>query len=143
LETRGDSSELNKHVYDYAVRILENAAAMHGCTVEIRHMGAAQGAKSDHELSLHVVRAAEKLGCFKDIRTDHGKSGGSEDYTYMMERVQQNGGYATFIGIGAAVGSESASVIGGHHTAEFDIDERCLYTSAALFVTVAFELLKK
>ncbi len=43
-------------------------------------------------------------------------TGGSEDATYFMRRVQEKGGQAIY----AVVGSDIPS---GHHTPEFDIDE--------------------
>jgi aminobenzoyl-glutamate utilization protein A len=61
--------------------------------------------------------------------------GGSEDYTYMMKRVQAQGGLATSIGLGADVGG------GGHHTATFDIDERALSLAVALLSRVTINLI--
>ncbi|MFT4944818.1 MAG: aminobenzoyl-glutamate utilization protein A, partial [Halovenus sp.] len=45
--------------------------------------------------------------------------GGSEDATFLMDRVQKNGGLATYVGIGT-------DHPGGHHTATFDVDEESL-----------------
>jgi aminobenzoyl-glutamate utilization protein A len=45
--------------------------------------------------------------------------GGSEDASYLIERVQEQGGTATYMGVGA-------SNVAGHHTARFDIDEDAL-----------------
>jgi aminobenzoyl-glutamate utilization protein A len=65
-----------------------------------------------------------------------GKGGGSEDYTYMMERVQSKGGLATFMGLGADLGGWS------HHTDHFDIDEQALVKGVAIFSLVANKKLK-
>ncbi len=45
--------------------------------------------------------------------------GGSEDVSYLIRRVQENGGQATYVGIGA---NNPYS----HHTARFDIEEESL-----------------
>jgi len=45
--------------------------------------------------------------------------GGSEDATYLMDRVQENGGRASYVGVGT-------DHPGGHHTPTFDVDERSL-----------------
>ena len=45
--------------------------------------------------------------------------GGSEDATFLMDRVQENGGRAAYVGIGT-------DHPGGHHTATFDVDEESL-----------------
>lgn len=134
VETRGSTSELNNYVYGYAVRVLEAAAAMHECTVEIKAMGGAQSANSDPELAQRVERVALEMEGFRIRMPEAG--GGSEDYTYMMERVQQNGGLATNIGLGADLGGW------GHHTAEFDFDERALGMGTALLSAVTLELMK-
>jgi aminobenzoyl-glutamate utilization protein A len=134
IETRGETSELNDYMYSHAVRVLEAAAAMHDCRLEIRAMGSAQSASSDEELSERVEMLATQDGSFT-VRPPE-KGGGSEDYTYMMTRVQEHGGLATNIGMGADLGGW------GHHTAEFDIDERVLRLAIKLLSTVTLDLLK-
>ena len=135
IETRGASTELNDYVYDYAVRIMEAAASMHTCTLEIKAMGGAKSASSDAELAERVERIALGMDGFSIRPPERG--GGSEDYTYMMARVQENGGLATNIGIGADLGGW------GHHTAEFDIDERALKAAIRLLSTITLDLLKE
>ena len=135
VETRGATSEVNEHAYEYAVRVLESAATMHGCTLEIRAMGGAQSGNSDVELAGRVRKLAQRLGGFSLRPPD--ASGGSEDFTYMMERVQQRGGQATCIGIGADLGGW------GHHTAEFDFDEHALGLAINLLSELAVNLLRE
>ena len=135
VETRGSTSEVNAYVYDQAVRVLESAASMHGCTLEVRAMGGAQSGSSDAELAGRVGKLAERLGGFSLRPPDAG--GGSEDFTYMMERVQQQGGQATSIGIGADLGGW------GHHTAEFDFDERVLGLVIDLLSGLVVDLARK
>jgi aminobenzoyl-glutamate utilization protein A len=134
VETRGAASELNDYVYGYAVRVLEAAAAMHGCTLEIKSMGGAQSASSDPELANRVEQVALEMGEFS-IRTPEA-GGGSEDFTYMMERVQRNGGLATNIGLGADLGGW------GHHTAEFDLNEGGLKRAIKLLSVMTLDLMQ-
>ena len=141
LETRGETSELNQHMYDYALRVLEGSAAMHDCQLQIIPMGAAQGARSDPELMERVAAIATDLGCFSEVHNVAARSGGSEDYTYMMERVQQNKGLATFVSIGAKP-EYAGAVTGGHHTAEFDLAEGVMAPSAALFAAIVLDILR-
>ncbi len=133
IESRGATTELDAYVYDYAVRILEAAAEMHDCTVEIEAMGGAQSADSDPELAARVEEIAHAVGDLT-IR-DPETGGGSEDFTYMMRRVQERGGLATNVGVGAGIGA------GGHHTAEFDIDERAIPTAVKLLSAVTLDLM--
>ncbi|MDF1515678.1 MAG: hypothetical protein P1S60_17860, partial [Anaerolineae bacterium] len=67
---------------------------------------------------------------------------GSEDFTYMMRRVQARGGLATCINLGAAPASNrSITSHFGHHTAEFDFDERALPMGVRLLVATVLHLL--
>ncbi len=136
IETRGLTSELEQHMYNYAVRILENAAAMHGCTVKLKAMGGAKSGGSDLELAERVRQVAQQISDFPNVNPGLAGGGGSEDYTYMMARVQQNGGQATFISVGADINGA------GHHTAEFDFDEHALRGAVKLFVATAIDLMQ-
>jgi len=121
----------------YAVRILENAAAMHGCTVTLKAMGGAKSGASDPELVERVRRVAETISDFTNVHPGLAGGGGSEDFTYMMERVQRHGGQATFISIGADINGA------GHHTAEFDFDERAMRGAVKLFVASALDIMQE
>jgi aminobenzoyl-glutamate utilization protein A len=134
IETRGATTELNEYMVASSQRVLETAAAMHGCSLEITAMGAAQSASSDVGLASRVEGIALDMGGFS-IRPPE-KGGGSEDFTYMMKRVQERGGLATNIGIGADLGGW------GHHTANFDFDERALGKAIKLLCLVTLDLMQ-
>lgn len=138
VETRGETSALQEHMYNYAVRVLESAAAMHGCTLELVSMGGAQSGKSDKELALRAKKVADTISEFNYVLAapPSNAGGGSEDFSYMMERVQQRGGQATFVGIGADLGGW------GHHTAEFDLDESAFKGAVKLFTLLALDIMK-
>ncbi len=137
IETRGATTAINDYMFEYARRVLESAAQMHDCTLSIRPMGAAQGADSTPELAQRVEQIALALGGFALHKPEIG--GGSEDYTYMMHRVQQRGGQATFIAVGADLAEGNSGL--GHHTAEFDIDERALTLAVKLLAAVVIDRL--
>ena len=61
--------------------------------------------------------------------------GGSEDYTYMIRRVQERGGMATTAGVGGDINGA------GHHTAQFDIDERAMTVAMVLLTGTALDLM--
>ncbi len=132
IETRGATSELNDYMFTSACRVLENAAAMYDCAVEIRPMGSAQSANSDPALIARVERVVAATPDLVVRPAEPG--GGSEDYTYMMRRVQSLGGLATNIGFGADLGGW------GHHTAEFDLDESALPLALELLVKTTLDL---
>lgn len=133
VETRGATTALNEYMVASSRRVLQAAATMYDCGLEIRSMGGAQSGNSDASLASRVERIALEMGEFSLRPPDQG--GGSEDFTYMMERVQARGGLATNIGLGADLGGW------GHHTSEFDFDERALGTAIRLLCAVALDLL--
>jgi aminobenzoyl-glutamate utilization protein A len=135
IETRGETTELNAYMYDYALRILKSAAAMHGCAVQIKAMGGAESADSDPTLAERVEQLALELGDFT-LRLPE-KGGGSEDFTYMMKKVQNYDGLAASIGIGANLGGW------GHHTADFDIDETALALAVRLLAAVTLDIMNE
>ncbi len=132
VETRGATTELNDYMYARAKQILEAAAAMHECELELTEMGSAVGGSSDRALADRIESIARQIGGFV-VRAPE-ESGGSEDLTYMMARVQEQGGLATNVGIGANLGGW------GHHTESFDIDERVLGLATTLLSLAALNL---
>jgi aminobenzoyl-glutamate utilization protein A len=143
-ETRGANSELSRYMHDQAVRVLEAAAEMYGCDLEIRPMGGAPSAESDDQLAGRVARVAGEMGGFRILEPT--ESGGSEDLAYMMQRVQERGGQATSIGLGADLYGISQDARVGRdavlnaHTPEFDIDERALGVAVELLTRVVLDI---
>ena len=135
VETRGATTTINDYVYGEAIRIIEAAAAMCGCTVAMQLMGGAAGCENDAALVARIEQVAKRQGLFREI-LPAGNIGGSEDCTYFMERVQQKGGQAAFV----MIGTELAA---GHHDGFFDINEDALVPGVALLAGVAAELLTK
>ncbi|MEM4781093.1 MAG: amidohydrolase, partial [Halalkalicoccus sp.] len=117
-EVRGQTTELMEYMRERADRVLEGAAEMHGCDVEIETRGEAPSARSDQQL-VDLVSAVARTTPGVETVLERDSLGGSEDATYLMQEVQKNGGYASYVGIGT-------DHPGGHHTATFDVDERSI-----------------
>ena len=137
IETRGETSALQEHMYNYAMKVLESSAAMHSCSLEIVSMGGASSGKSDRDFAAIGKKVADTIEDFTMVleAPPSNAGGGSEDFSYMMERVQKHGGKATFFGIGADLGGW------GHHTAEFDLDESAFKGAIKLFSLLALHLM--
>ncbi len=145
VETRGETTELSEYMYDRAVDAVTGAALMHGCTVEVRDMGAAPSGASSPELADRIQRVAEQVGGFRFFPPFN--LGGSEDFTYMMERVQERGGLATNVGFGAdtrGIGLETRegrdSVLRSH-TDRFDFDEGAMVPAMTLLVAACLDVM--
>jgi aminobenzoyl-glutamate utilization protein A len=117
-EIRGETTELMEYTRDRAHRVIRAAAEMHGCDVEIEEGGRAPSATSDDAVVDHVAAAASGNDRVTSVMP-RDDLGGSEDATYLMRRVQEQGGVAGYV----AVGTDHP---GGHHTATFDVDEASL-----------------
>ncbi|MDQ2071975.1 amidohydrolase [Haloarcula sp. NS06] len=117
-EVRGETTPLKEYMSERADAVMSSAAEMHDCGVDIETTAEAPSAVSDDSLASVVYDAADSVsGVTSRLRTDD--LGGSEDATYLMDRVQNHGGTATFVGIGT-------DHPGGHHTPLFDVDEDSL-----------------
>ncbi|MFC4552963.1 MULTISPECIES: amidohydrolase [Halorussus] len=114
-EVRGETTELKDYMKDRAERALDAAAEMHGCTVERTTNGEAPSAESDQALVDAVGEVAGETDGVENV-VERDDLGGSEDATYLMRAVQENGGLAAYVGVGT-------DHPGGHHTATFDVDE--------------------
>ncbi len=114
-EVRGRTTDLKEYMAERARQVIDSAAEMHGCEVEVTVDGDAPSAESDQAL---VEAAYDVAGDVSgvEVRIERDELGGSEDATYLMQRVQDGGGLAAYVGVGT-------DHPGGHHTATFDVDE--------------------
>ena len=133
LETRGATSKINRYMADEAARILKAAAAMYDVELEISEMGGAAGGNNSPELADKLSRIAGELGIFAEI-VPHSDFGASEDFSYFMERVQQRGGQAAYMMVGA-------NLAAGHHDSYFDFDEKALDLATKAIACAAAKLL--
>lgn len=132
-EVRGESTELMEYMSDSVSRCLDSAAEMHECTVNVSTIGEAIRQDSDEELVALTSEVARDLeGTSSIVRRD--TLGASEDVTYLMKAVKENGGQGTFIGIGTDHPT-------GHHTSTFDVDEDSLPIGIAVLSKTALKLL--
>lgn len=118
VEVRGESADLNSYMFENVERVLEHAAAMHHVNCETELYGKTTTFTANQDAVDIVTAAADSVDAVTEI-TGRENIGASEDASYLIERVQELGGNATYIGIGA-------SNRFGHHTARFDIDEDAL-----------------
>lgn len=133
IEVRGEISEANNYMEAYARRIIKGAAEMHDCGYEITPMGGAAALVCDWPLSERVRDVcAGKLGM--RVITLPSIGGGSEDFAYMSERVQQQGGKATYFGI-------LTSCPATNHSDRFDFDEGALVDGVRAFCGAVYDIM--
>jgi aminobenzoyl-glutamate utilization protein A len=137
MEFRANNLERETLLLKKAGEIIQDAAHQQNCSFKVQKMGEATGAHGDTDLAEWIKREAEKIGLFTDIVLSDEVNRGSEDFTSMMNAVQNNGGKACFIGIGASLKEKDLQ----HHTPEFDIDERAMLPTVELFFNLIKSLL--
>lgn len=117
-EARGETTALMEYAKDEVIHRFETAAEMHGCTADVDVVSESPRADSDPELAAVVERVARDTAGV-DTVVSAADFGASEDATFLMERVQEEGGLATYL----IVGTDHPT---SHHTPTFDVDERSL-----------------
>jgi aminobenzoyl-glutamate utilization protein A len=117
-EVRGSTTELMEYMWEETGTVIDAAAEMHGVEADRILLSRAPSAESDDVLANFIRDAAESVEGVTSI-LDHDDLGGSEDATFLMNAVQENGGKACYIGLGTDHPD-------GHHTAKFDVDEESL-----------------
>ena len=119
-EARGETTDLMEYAKGELRRRFETAAEMHGCEADVDVVSESPRADSDPELARVVASAAGGVDGVDTVRRS-ADFGASEDATFLMERVQSDGGLATYL----IVGTDHPT---SHHTPRFDVDERSLRT---------------
>lgn len=130
VETRGASNQVNDDIYQQALRVIAGAAAMYGVEHEVTLMGGARSCTPSPAWVSFIHQQAEATGLFSSVIDSKQQAAGSEDATYMMERVQQRGGQASYVIFGCDLAA-------GHHNARFDFDEAVMATAVQMLATLA------
>ncbi|WP_435156324.1 amidohydrolase [Haladaptatus sp. DFWS20] len=117
-EARGETTALMEYMKEELVETLRTSATMHGCDADIEIVSESPRADSDPELVDVVADVAADVDGV-DTVLPTADFGASEDATFLMERVQENGGSATYL----IVGTDHPT---SHHTSTFDVDETSL-----------------
>ncbi|ELY56848.1 amidohydrolase [Natronococcus amylolyticus DSM 10524] len=125
-EARGETTELMEYVESRFERVVRSAAKLHDCEAEVDVVSRSPRADSDPELAAVVADVARGVDGIDRV-IEQADFGASEDATFLMERVQEDGGLATYL----IVGTDHPD---SHHTPHFDVDERSLEHGAAVLV---------
>ena len=133
LEVRGVNTAVNRYMCQAAERVLQSCAQMYDCQMELKLMGAAESLTSDEALCNALGESAKKVGL--QVRPGMLQSFGSEDFSYMMNKVQENGGQATFM---RTLSVQAAAA----HNRNFDFGEEVLVNGVKAFCATVYDLMK-
>lgn len=137
IEVRGVTTELNRYMEMYARDIINASALMHDTVVEIKEMGKAYALECDEDFMNEIRHICQEN--MKDLilpKENLSPLGGSDDFSYLMARVQAHGGKATYMKLLTPMKSSP------HNTA-FDFDEKVLEKGPRIFASIVYYLLNK
>jgi aminobenzoyl-glutamate utilization protein A len=118
LETRADEGSVNEDLETRARDALRGAAAMYGLSVDVELIGGVTTARAD-PAAVELVESSATARGLRLISRPEESGVASDDATALMRRVQERGGHASYVGIGADLAAP-------HHTPRFDFDEGAL-----------------
>lgn len=131
-EARGETTELMEYMKGRLARTIKSAATMHGCEADVDVVSESPRADSDPELQALVSEVAADVPGTEHV-LPAADFGASEDATFLMERVQNDGGLATYL----VIGTDHPD---SHHTPTFDVDEASLEHGVNVLTETILEL---
>lgn len=128
FEIRSDNNQVIEYLKKRASMIIENTAEMYNLKCQIIPRHHTITAKNSSKLSFMIIEAAKiTTSSFKYEIGAPLLISGSEDATFIMEKVTSSGGDSCYVGF-------SSYIKGGHHNPSFDFNENVLdYSIDLLF----------
>lgn len=128
LEYRGQYREITEYFERRVFDILEGTARQFDMTYSYVDHGENPAGASDLVMMEIVEREAREIPWFEKVYFE-GNLGGTDDAAAMMNRVQEHGGIASYIGIGC----DTTQCL---HNPGFDFDEDCMGAAVELLERV-------
>ncbi|GAA0316574.1 M20 family metallo-hydrolase [Bacillus carboniphilus] len=125
IETRGETTELNDYMIEEAERIISSTAGIYDVQVELEVVTTAISADCNAEFISIIEEACTSSSSITKVHPSL-PLGASEDVSFMINRVQQHGGLATFMIFGSPLPA-------GHHHPYFDFDEKVIPVAVETF----------
>lgn len=133
IEARSSSDLTLKDLEKRVLSIISHSAEMHELEYEVENIGEARTIDCDEELITTVLEEAKQIERFTSFK-ERVHTGVGEDASWLIRRVQENGGKGTYMIIGTNIAAP-------HHHQKFDINEEVLPMSVELLQNVANRIL--
>ncbi|MBP2078841.1 amidohydrolase [Oceanobacillus polygoni] len=128
IETRGETRQVNDYMLAEATRIIKASADMYDVSYEITPVGITEEMVCSETLIPKITKACQSSDYVKEV-LPIAKVSGSEDASFMMNRVQQHGGKATYMLFGTELKYP-------HHHPSFDFQENVLAVALDTFIKI-------
>ena len=133
-EVRGDTNAICEYMDRKAKLVLDHAAAMHECTYERIQKGESESFVSSAGLMQRIRRVCEEDLAMKLTPIDSLKGTGSEDVSYMINKVQAYGGEGTFMRVLTDIEDVG-------HSRRYNInDEKVIPNAVMVFAGTAYDI---
>ncbi|MDT9026496.1 amidohydrolase [Rossellomorea yichunensis] len=132
METRGETTAINRYMQKEALRILQASGNLYGVETGIDVVGETVEAACNPEWIQWLKEVGEESPFISEIH-DGLPLKASEDVTYMMNEVQNQGGKSTFMVFGTGLKN-------GHHHHQFDFEEGVLTVAVDAFARLILKL---
>lgn len=132
MEIRGQNKEVINYLDNKVKNTLKGIENIYDVSSKLELVGEAISMESDPELINLVKEFAQKI---EEIETiiDKRSLQGSEDASFLMDKVQKQGGKACYINFGTELAA-------GHHQDNFDFDEGVLARAVKVYLYSLKEL---
>jgi len=135
LETRGSNTEVEQRLYQSAQNTIAGTCLAYGCTYTNRIMGICPTGDGDLDLAEKLAEAAKVIVDFRYTQPEMVQTGGTDDFSCMIEEVRAHGGKACYMALFTPLTS-------GHHTTLFDFDESIMKAGVKAFLSAVDMLMQ-
>lgn len=133
LEIRGETTAINDFYEKQVEQIFDGIGKMYDVKVQLDKVGYALNVPSDQQLAQILKDTAKLQHSINEVIEYKNFKAGSEDATFLMQKVQQQGGLACYSIIGT-------NLAAGHHHEEFDIEEEDMLSALEIWLNVPFRI---
>lgn len=128
IEVRGETKEINHYMLEEAKRIIKATANMYDVSVDFEVVGGAEEINCNDDVISKIEKGSNSPRFIKEVLPTVNVTG-SEDASYMINRVQENGGKATYMLFGTKLDYP-------HHHRLFDFEEEALAVALETYVAI-------
>jgi len=132
MEIRGENEEVISYLDKRVKKAANGIESIYDVQVKLKTVGEAISVESDQELINIVNEAAQDIEDIDKI-IDKKSLQGSEDASFLMEKVKKQGGKSCYINFGT-------NLAAGHHQNDFDFDEQVLTRAVKVYLNCLQQL---
>ncbi len=132
MEIRGENQEVISYLYKNVKNAVKGIKKIYNVEIQLEIVGEAVSMESDQKLIKIVKEASQDIEEIAKIR-EQKRLQGSEDASFLMQKVQEQDGEACYINFGTELKA-------GHHQNNFDFDETVLPIAVKVYLAILAKL---